>query len=856
MASLSTLGWTASAPLTLSKAFVDSDQTNFAWLVTEKMSSLSGLFTGANTCKEDGSDIRFTSDAAGNTELPTHMLYCLNRTILVERGTATATTANKLVMAGQDFLSTVRIGDIVTNTTDNTTATVTKVDSDTTLSLSADIMVSGETFNIDSIPRLRIKVKIPTLSASSDTVIYMWWGNSAATRPADTDPNGRNAVYSSSNTLAHWQLDESSGAAADATGNGWAGTRAGTIQPDRVNSQYMGYSTRFHGDNGAPAVEDRFNISTANTSPWEGGGTGPPGAFSFGGIIQVTGSTGGARVILGKRDTAAPNKGYEGRIENATNKINWVIDQGASDIQCNGNTALNVGTSEFYHIFFTYDGSGNASGLKVYLNGANDVASTVGAALTGNIDTTDTVGIASRQGGASSLPFEGFIENLRYFTTEVSAAFIKANYHNIFDSNNNTTMGAVTNYNQFPANWDLTKYIKVRTIPDYIRSDINGFIALINEKQVEFDGKEADFWATVVNGGGALRLASGLDGSGQVPLDVDICDTTLQWLDVWGLINVTEVANDIYYLFYKANVTVAQPARTSTYGRYSVHSPAGYVGRYHLSESGSGVAGEYLDVSGRMNHGQGTNAMLRVRGLNGYAQEGNGTDKKITIGDKYFPTGANPRTIWSAIFVGVDANEDSGMTYGTNSAGNRVAIQQRVDGIGVHFSNNFRGKVERQAGWHIITVRVPAGITQTYQVEIFMDGIQLYPVNLSGTPPLTLNTILGVAYIGAAPGLAYTSKLVDECGMTTVAESDDWIYLRDNMMFDTNNLWGRSQNTNNNLADLIEACCRKLLALGQSNHNLLKAIWRKLPDLLTGWKNLYSAIRDIRQILFRGDKSK
>ena len=67
---------------------------------------------------------------------------------LKDSGTTTATTANKLVDATQNFTSTVRVGDLVSNTTDSTTATVTAVDSDTTLSLSADIMTSGENYQI------------------------------------------------------------------------------------------------------------------------------------------------------------------------------------------------------------------------------------------------------------------------------------------------------------------------------------------------------------------------------------------------------------------------------------------------------------------------------------------------------------------------------------------------------------------------------------------------------------------------------------------------------------------------------------------------------------------------------------
>ena len=62
-------------------------------------------------------------------------------------GTTTATTASKLVDVGADF-STVSIGDIVYNTTDSTSVTVTAIDSSTILSVSADIFTSPEGYTI------------------------------------------------------------------------------------------------------------------------------------------------------------------------------------------------------------------------------------------------------------------------------------------------------------------------------------------------------------------------------------------------------------------------------------------------------------------------------------------------------------------------------------------------------------------------------------------------------------------------------------------------------------------------------------------------------------------------------------
>jgi hypothetical protein len=67
-------------------------------------------------------------------------------------GTTTATTANKLVDSSASFISTVTVGDRVVNQVDGQTALVTNIDSDTTLSLDANIMLTGEAYIIDKTP--------------------------------------------------------------------------------------------------------------------------------------------------------------------------------------------------------------------------------------------------------------------------------------------------------------------------------------------------------------------------------------------------------------------------------------------------------------------------------------------------------------------------------------------------------------------------------------------------------------------------------------------------------------------------------------------------------------------------------
>jgi hypothetical protein len=62
-------------------------------------------------------------------------------------GTTTAATADKLVDAGADF-STVSVGDIIYNTTGDTSVSVTAVDSTTILSVSADIFIATQNYTI------------------------------------------------------------------------------------------------------------------------------------------------------------------------------------------------------------------------------------------------------------------------------------------------------------------------------------------------------------------------------------------------------------------------------------------------------------------------------------------------------------------------------------------------------------------------------------------------------------------------------------------------------------------------------------------------------------------------------------
>ncbi|WP_299075821.1 DUF2341 domain-containing protein [uncultured Paraglaciecola sp.] len=68
--------------------------------------------------------------------------------------------------------------------------------------------------------RCIIWVKVPSVSSSSDTDIWIWYKKSGETQPAVSDPYGRNAVWSAYEAVLHLNDGGTTGPWVDSTGNG------------------------------------------------------------------------------------------------------------------------------------------------------------------------------------------------------------------------------------------------------------------------------------------------------------------------------------------------------------------------------------------------------------------------------------------------------------------------------------------------------------------------------------------------------------------------------------------------------------------------------------------------------------
>lgn len=120
--------------------------------MTVTIDKWSGLF---NKVTDDIIAAANVGDTFNATQAPIGTIVAWHKTFVsVDSGTTSSTTANKLVDSTQNFLVTVNVGNMVFNSTDSTFAYVTAVDSNTTLSLSADIVPTVKAYTIYATPRL------------------------------------------------------------------------------------------------------------------------------------------------------------------------------------------------------------------------------------------------------------------------------------------------------------------------------------------------------------------------------------------------------------------------------------------------------------------------------------------------------------------------------------------------------------------------------------------------------------------------------------------------------------------------------------------------------------------------------
>jgi hypothetical protein len=260
-------------------------------------------------------------------------------------------------------------------------------------------------------------VKIPTLSHTSDTVIYMYYGNSSATEPAANSTYGSQNVWDT-NYKGVWHMnDTTTSTVSDSTGLNANGSKRQANNPNEV-SALIGKGQDFISSTDYISVaENTSNDITSN-------------AITFGGWIYPDISN-TYQLIMGKLTPDASSRQYALYLTGGnTSSLYWRL------LGVGGNIPFTItspwATGTWNQIYLVYNGST----VKLYLNGSQ--------VYTGNFAGNITHLASSVYFGKEATNYyglDGREDEMRLSSTARSAGWISTEYKN---QNSPSTFYSVT----------------------------------------------------------------------------------------------------------------------------------------------------------------------------------------------------------------------------------------------------------------------------------------------------------------------------------------------------------------------------------------------------------------------------
>ncbi len=280
-------------------------------------------------------------------------------------------------------------------------------------------------------------VKVPTVSGSIDTDIYIYYKSAS---PSD----GQDAANVwDSNFVAVYHLEQDPSGSApqilDSTANNLDGT-ANAMESGDLSPGQVGNGLLFDGSNSE--YVNFGNVSALNFERTD--------AFSGSAIVNTSDTTPLAQTIISKLDLTGPSYGGWGlqlfrrsTLDSTSLTLFLINDASGSSnlIEVNAGAAA-ITANATYHVAFTYDGSSSSGGVKLYINGVLQTNTVVSDTLSATIQTSESVSLGARDPGSPGQSFLGLIDETRISNTVRSASWIKFEHSNIFEADNEITLAA------------------------------------------------------------------------------------------------------------------------------------------------------------------------------------------------------------------------------------------------------------------------------------------------------------------------------------------------------------------------------------------------------------------------------
>ncbi len=473
-------------------------------------------------------------------------------------------------------------------------------------------------------------VEIPSLSASANTAIYMYYGNGSA-----SDQQNKTSAWKS-NYKSVWHLDNNF---LDATSNDYDLTNSGTSNA----TGKMGNGRSFDGN-------DKIYKSVSDYQSSDTKGT-----------ISVWFKTTDRDITLfSSQDQGTNWKRYLFFYIRALSGNGLLqINQKNDDSQNGVRGSTNVSDNNWHHASLVSNGSawtiyydGNAQSLSS--EGGNTGEWFSSTTLRDNISLG--VGMASSEGNW----FIGSMDEVRVSDTCFSAGWILTEYNN---QNSPGTFYTVNDQEGwYSTNWNYRKAVTI----DYTKVSATG-APHINFPMLLTLTSDSDLSSNAQADGDDILFTS---ANGTTVLDYDregyASGTLTAWVEIPSL---SASENTIIYMYYGNSGASDQQNKTGTWN-------SNFTGVWHMEEdqSGTGTTGVYQEATSNNNDGDDEISANGQTGKFGNGQEFDGNDDYINIGD---PAGGEYD------FGATDDYTISGWVNSDNFA-NRVIVGKK----GQYFSNS------------------------------------------------------------------------------------------------------------------------------------------------------------------------
>jgi len=587
-------------------------------------------------------------------------------------------------------------------------------------------------------------IQNPTLSHTTDTVIYMFYGNSGI----NSDQSNKTAVWDS-NYKGVWHLPNGTTlTASDSTSNGNNGSLVGS--PTAVAGQIGGAA----GLNGSSQY-----IRVANASSLK-----PTSALTLSGWVYLTGATNWSHLFsLDYRSDGTwntPYSAYSMCFNSNTNEPYANIAINGTMQSAGSSSALSLNT--WHYMVTTYDGST----IRLFVDGSNVASTSASGSISYN--TSQDLALGQRSPYSSSEYVTGNLDELRVSAVPRSADWIAAEYNNQSSPSAFYTMGFADSSNGYSYVSPIT--ISHTKVPN---TDQTNFPALISGTY--------SYLATTANGGyvtnsNGYDIVFTSDAGGMNPLAYEresynsATGATNFWVKVPILSHTTDT---VIYMFYgNSSVTSDQSNPSGTW-------PSNFLGVWHLP-NGSSLTANDSTSNGNSGTVQGgvTATAGGIDGAGGF----DGSSGYISTTNSF----SWPLSVTSEAWINTTSSAGhkvsgfEGSQTGTTSSGYDLNLYVNTNGkvVTTCFNSGFTtvtsSTVVNDGNWHHLVAMLD---NSTHIMTLYVDGASQGTANCSGTGSFTGYFRIGSYKLSGWPngGDGYFNGKIDEVRLSNTPRSSDWI---------------------------------------------------------------------------------